>query len=45
VVVTVLLVVDHDQQRCYHQHSNGKNRGCYCRCKLLMMGVEAPETC
>jgi hypothetical protein len=24
--------------------SNGKTRGCWCICKLLMMGVEAPET-
>jgi hypothetical protein len=23
----------------------GKTRGCSCSCKLLMMGVEAPETC
>ena len=23
----------------------GKTRGCWCSCKLLMMGVEAPETC
>ena len=23
----------------------GKTRGCYCNCKLPMMGVEAPETC
>jgi len=22
-----------------------KTRGCKCSCKLLMMGVEAPETC
>jgi len=42
-----LLVVvwpEHDQQRCYHQRPNGKTRGCWCICKLLMMGVEAPET-
>jgi len=25
--------------------SNGKTRGCYCSCKLLMMGVKEPETC
>jgi hypothetical protein len=25
--------------------SNGKTRGCYYSCKLLMMGVETPETC
>jgi len=37
-------LADHDQQHCYHQRSNGKTRGC-CSCKLLMMGVEAPETC
>jgi hypothetical protein len=23
----------------------GKARGCYCSCKLLMLGVEVPETC
>jgi len=23
----------------------GKTKGCQCSCKLLMMGVEAPETC
>ena len=25
--------------------SNGKTRGSYCSCKLLMMGKETPETC
>ena len=25
--------------------SNGKTRGCYCSCKLLMMDVETPDTC
>jgi len=25
--------------------SNGKTGGCYCSCKLLMMGEEGPETC
>jgi len=25
--------------------SNGKTRGSLSSCKLLMMGVEAPETC
>jgi hypothetical protein len=25
--------------------SNGKARGCWCSCVLLMMGVEAPEAC
>ena len=32
VVVAALLVVvwpENDQQRCYHQRSNGKTRGCY----------------
>jgi len=35
LVVAALLVMvwpvnqpDHDQQRCYHQRSNGKSRGC-----------------
>jgi len=31
LMVAALLVVvwpDHDQQRCYHQRSNGKTRGC-----------------
>jgi len=31
LMVAALLVVvwpDHDQQHCYHQHSNGKTRGC-----------------
>ena len=35
---------DHDQQCCYHNAPTVKTRGCLCSC-MLLMGVEAPETC
>jgi len=46
VVVAVLLVVVWPVNRLTATTTlQGKTRGCSCSCKLLMMGVETPETC
>jgi hypothetical protein len=52
VVIAVLLVVvgpagrsDHDQQHCYHHAPTVKPEAPTAVVELLIMGVEAPETC
>jgi hypothetical protein len=45
VVAVLLVVVSTTTNNAATTTFQDKTRGCQCSCKLLMMGVEAPETC
>jgi hypothetical protein len=45
MVLFVLVVLDHDQQHCYHHAPTVKPEAATVVVELLMMGVRTPETC
>jgi hypothetical protein len=45
VIAVLLVVVDHDQQHCYHHAPTVKPKAATAVDKLLMMGRRMPKTC
>jgi len=45
VIAVLLVVVDHDEQHCYHHVQTVNRRRLLAVYKLLMMGKRISETC